>query len=325
MLHLVPARLLALVIGPFLLGAALVHPASGMVRVVVLRAVLRQATTITFAGALSLSLVIFELDAVIKDLIADGTAGVCVGLAASPTALSVGALSVAAHLLLLLGLGLLLLAFELLLGDKFGAGILVKVEVERRPLVEVFVGFGDHGVAVHLDLLDFVQVLLQRLALLGRVVPALGLVDDRRDRLVLDHDPNVDQVVHIAENAALVVVADADVVEQLQPKRLKLVSVVLEQVKVVAHRRQDLVEVLLQLATVFLRLHLLLGARQRRSLPPLRVVCVLRGFLRGRYRLHINLLHQVVLFGVFLELVADCSHDILDLRRKELLQSRNRD
>ena len=226
MLHLVPARLLALVIGPFLLGTALVHPATRMVRVVILRAVLRQAATITLSAALHLPLVIFELDAVIKDLIADWTAGVCVGLAAGPATLCVGALGVAAHLLLLLGLGLLLLAFELLLGDELGAGVLVEVEVERRPLVEVVVGFGDHGVAVHLDLLDLVQVLLQRLALLWRVVPAFGLVDDRRDRLVLDHDPNVNLVVHRAEYTALVVVADADVVEQLQPERLQLVSVV---------------------------------------------------------------------------------------------------
>ena len=84
LLHLVTARLLALVIGSFLLGASLVHPTARVVRVVVLRAILRQAATITFGATLHLPLMIFELDAVVEDLIANWTAVRVVGLAACP-------------------------------------------------------------------------------------------------------------------------------------------------------------------------------------------------------------------------------------------------
>ena len=75
--------------------------------------------------------------------------------------------------------------------------------------------------------------------------------------------------MHVAENTALVIVVDANIVEQLQPECLQLVSIVLEKVEVVAHCRKDLIKVLLELTTVFLSFHLFLGAWKCRSLTPL--------------------------------------------------------
>ena len=111
---------------------------------------------------------IFELYTVLEDLLARRHATVIgVRLCA---AFSVGALCgvTASHLLLLLLLGLsllLLLALQLLLLlHEVGASVVVQVEVEGNALVEVIVGFGDHCVAVRLNLLDLVEMLLQGLA-----------------------------------------------------------------------------------------------------------------------------------------------------------------
>ena len=162
LLHFIAARLLSLVIGTFLLGASMVHPAT-RVRVVVLRAILRQAPTITLCIVLHLPLMILELYAVIKDLITEWCAIVVVGLVPCVASFRIGALGgviTSTHLLLLLCLGLLLLAFELLLGDKLRAGVLVQIEVKRLSLIEVVVGLRDHRVTIRLDLFDLVQVLL---------------------------------------------------------------------------------------------------------------------------------------------------------------------
>ena len=48
---------------------------------------------------------------------------------------------------------------------------------------------------------------------IGRVVPALGLFDDRCYRLVLDHGADVDGVVHSAEDAALIRILHTHILE----------------------------------------------------------------------------------------------------------------
>ena len=58
--------------------------------------------------------------------------------------------------------------------------------------------------AVVFDLLDLVKVFFKSFAGIGRVIPSLGLLDDRCYRLVLDHSANVDGIVHSAEYAALI-------------------------------------------------------------------------------------------------------------------------
>ena len=58
--------------------------------------------------------------------------------------------------------------------------------------------------AVIFDLFDLVKVFFESFAGIGRVVPALGLLDDRCYSLVLDYSADVDRVVHSAEDAALV-------------------------------------------------------------------------------------------------------------------------
>ena len=67
--------------------------------------------------------------------------------------------------------------------------------------------------AVILDLLDLVQVFFESFAGIGRVVPALGLLDDRCYRLVLDHSADVDGVVHSAEDAALIRILHTHILE----------------------------------------------------------------------------------------------------------------
>ena len=121
------------------------------------------------------------------------------------------------HLLLVL----LLLAFQLLLLlHEIGASVLVQIKVEGSPLVEVLIGLRNHRVTVVFYLLDLIKVLLQSLARMRRIVPSLGLFDDSRNRLVLYDNANVDGVVHLAEDAALVRVCHVDVLEQLEPERL---------------------------------------------------------------------------------------------------------
>ena len=106
------------------------------------------------------------------------------------------------RLLLLLLLGLLSLQFLLFL-HKFCRSVLVKVEVEAGPFSEILVCFWNR-MAVIFDLFDLVKVFFESFAGIGRVVPALGLLDDRCYSLVLDYSADVDRVVHSAEDAALV-------------------------------------------------------------------------------------------------------------------------
>lgn len=156
----------------------------------------------------------------------------------------------------------LLLALEGLLLHEVGPRVLVEIEVERARPVELLISLRDAArMAVVLDLSDFLQVLFQVLACLVRPNPLFSLLDYRINRLVLDHRLNVDAVVHLSEDAALIGVLDVDVLEELQPEGLQLVRVVLEQVEVVADCGENLVEVLLQLASVVFCLQLLLSWR----------------------------------------------------------------
>ena len=164
----------------------------------------------------------------------------------------------------------LLLAFKLLLlRCEVCLRILIEIEVEGGSLVEVVVGFGK-WTAVVLDLLDLVKVLFEGLARVRGIVPPLRLLNDRRDRLVFDDGADVDLVVHGAEDAILIRILHLHVLQQLQPQRLQLVRVVLEEVKVVANSAEDFVEVFGRLALVGLGFHFLLHGACCRTLPTLR-------------------------------------------------------
>ena len=133
-----------------------------------------------------------------------------------------------------------------LLGRELGPRVLIQIVVEVLPLLEVLVRLGDLvALAVDLDLVDFLEVVLEGAAPVLRVVPVVRLRDDRCDRAVVDHCADVHVVVHLAEDAALVRVLDVHELEQLQPQVLQLVCVVLEQIKVVAHSGQHLIKELL--------------------------------------------------------------------------------
>ena len=68
------------------------------------------------------------------------------------------------------------------------------------------------------DLLDLIKVFLQHFAGLLGAVPSGGLVDDCHDGLVADNSPDIDRVVHPAEDPTLVGVLHVNVIKQLQPE-----------------------------------------------------------------------------------------------------------
>ena len=177
--------------------------------------VLGKAPTHAFA-MLELSLMGLELLAVVEDFLVFAclcTSDILILLCSIGGRISLRT----PHLLLVL----LLLAFQLLLLlHEIGASVLVQIKVEGSPLVEVLIGLRNHRVTVVFYLLDLIKVLLQSLARMRRIVPSLGLFDDSRNRLVLYDNANVDGVVHLAEDAALVRVRHVDVLEQLEPEGL---------------------------------------------------------------------------------------------------------
>ena len=69
--------------------------------------------------------------------------------------------------------------------------------------------------AISLDLLYFFEMLFKSLARVRRIVPALRLVNDRHDSLVLYYDTNVDGVMHVTEDSALVRVANFNIFQKL--------------------------------------------------------------------------------------------------------------
>jgi hypothetical protein len=105
-----------------------------------------------------------------------------------------------------------------------------------------------------LDLLDFVQVLGQALACVLCVNPTRCFFNNFADRSVLDNFSDIDRVVHRLKNPVLERISHFNKLEELQPEVLQLVGVVFEQVKIVADSRQNLIEVFLLLALIFLNL-----------------------------------------------------------------------
>ncbi len=75
-----------------------------------------------------------------------------------------------------------------------------------------------------------------------RVHPARRLFYNRLYARVLYHDLDVDGVVHLSEYQSLLSVLEFEVIEQLEPEVFEFVRVVFEQIEVVAHCAQDLVE-----------------------------------------------------------------------------------
>lgn len=137
---------------------------------------------------------------------------------------------VLSHLLLILLLNLKLL----LLLSEVNPGVLIQIKVKCLKPIEALVSFRDRSLFT-LDLLNLVKVLLQMLAGTLGSIPALSFVDNRSDSFVLDNCVYIDGVVHATENTILVRVAHIEVVKKLEPERLKLVRIVLEKIKVVAH------------------------------------------------------------------------------------------
>ena len=60
------------------------------------------------------------------------------------------------------------------------------------------------------------------------VFPPGGLVNDRLDLLILDHDTDVGGVVSLAEDSVLVGVFHAEIFKQLHPQVLQPVCIILE-------------------------------------------------------------------------------------------------
>ena len=174
--------------------------------------------------------------------------------------------------------------------------------------------------AVILDLLDLLKVLAECLACILCSDPALSLLRDRHDCLVLDHCADVDRVMHATEDTTLIRVLNFDELKQLQPQGLQLVSIVLKQVKVVANCAQNLIKVLLELTTILLSYELLLWYGIPLATIALTLVLHRLWRLIDRWLTGVlNFVHQVVLFGVLLQLVSHCAHDILNLGLEKLL------
>lgn len=133
------------------------------------------------------------------------------------------------HLLLI---PLLLLLLHLLC--VIGTSILVQVKVQSLASLEALVCFWNRSLFT-LDLLNLFKMLFQMFARIWRAIPALCLIDDSSNSFVLDDRIYVDGIVHATENAVLVRVFHVEVVKELEPQCFKLVRVVLEQVKVIAH------------------------------------------------------------------------------------------
>lgn len=153
---------------------------------------------------------VLKLLAVLEHFIATGT---CSGSVLRVIDISLRSphLLLVLRLLLLLLLGLLPLQFLLFL-HELCRRVLVQIEVETGPFCEVFVCLGNR-MTVILDLFDLVQVFFESFAGVGRVVPSLGLLNDRCYRLILDHSPNVDRVVHSTEYTALIRILHAHILQ----------------------------------------------------------------------------------------------------------------
>jgi len=115
---------------------------------------------------------------------------------------------------------ILLLKLQLLLlQNKVGASVLIQVEIERLLAIEAFIGLWN-GRPLVFDLVDLVKMLLQLFARVWGAIPARRLLDNRHDDFVLDHRVDINRVVHAAEDATLIQVANVQIIEKLQPERL---------------------------------------------------------------------------------------------------------
>ena len=132
--------------------------------------------------------------------------------------------------------------------DHF-TSVLVQVSVQVPLLPEVLVAVWQ-TLAVLLNLTDLLQVGTQVIRSRLSVLPLSGFFDDLLDHVMLDHLTDVDHVVGFLEHGILTMALQVEIIKQLEPQVFQLVSIVLEEVKVVANSREDLVELLLELAVV---------------------------------------------------------------------------
>ena len=120
--------------------------------------------------------------------------------------------------------------------------------------------------------------------------------------IVLDDLANVNLVVSLLEDTVLAGILDLDVVEQLQPQVLKLIRIVLEEIKVVTYCREDFIKLCLKITTVVFR-------AQLHDFLRLVFACLLIffGWLRG-----LRIENKTVFLRVFIELVLDCTDNTLN-------------
>lgn len=112
--------------------------------------------------------------------------------------------------------------------------------------LKVLVLLGDK-LGILFDLLDLVQVRLQVLRYTRLANPLGGLFDDCLNASVLNHNFDVDRIVHLSKHKRLLRVLQLQVFQQLQPQVFKFVRIVLEQVEIVTNCGQDFVKLAVKL------------------------------------------------------------------------------
>jgi len=137
----------------------------------------------------------------------------------------------------------------------------------------------------------------------------------------------------LSKDLTLVGVLHVHISEKLQPQSFKLVCVVLKQVEIVTDCRQDFVEVLLEITAVLFDLRLFDNGDTSSWVISLLSTCTLVcrvlhtlriGYFLDRL-LDFDFFDQVVFFGIFLKLVANCPNDILNLCLEQVRECLNID
>ena len=91
--------------------------------------------------------------------------------------------------------------------------VLIEVKVEGlASRCEVFIRLWDVW-TVLLNLLNLLKMLFQSLGRMWRIVPLGSLFNYCGDRRILNHDSDIDRVVHPSENPALVRIWNVDILE----------------------------------------------------------------------------------------------------------------
>lgn len=225
--------------------------------------------------------------------------------------------------------------------------VFVEIVLEVGLFLKIFVGVWQK-LRILLNLPNFVQVVGQLLRRKISVYNLGRLIYDLLDDLILDHLLNVDGVVHVFEDSVFAGVVYSQNFEQLQPQVFQLVSVIFEQVEVVADGRQNLVKILLRLTAQLLRivhsfdLFALLTTvciRARLAIATVRIVlaiftpvlllcftigCVCGGCGR-RCGGNVVLLDQLKLFGVIGQLILHRLHNGLNFALEEIFEVVSRD